>query len=91
MEVLPTNGWMDKDGKRLDMGTARHTFRVAVTVQPTDEKGKPSDLRVMSLICSFPVSPSPIANYRFDKSLETQFMITMVTMVTMMITFLVPN
>ena len=49
------------------------------------------DLRVMSPTGSFPGNLASIATYRFGRSLETQFMITMVIMVTMMITFLGPN
>jgi len=49
------------------------------------------DLRVMSPTSSISRSPAKIVTYRFGRSLETQFMINMFTMVTMMITFLVPN
>jgi hypothetical protein len=45
----------------------------------------------MSPTGSFPGNAASIVTYRFGRSLETQFMITMVTMVTMMITFLGPN
>jgi protocatechuate 3,4-dioxygenase beta subunit len=41
MEVMPANDWLDKDGKRLNLGTVKRTVRVAVTVQPADGKGKP--------------------------------------------------
>jgi hypothetical protein len=41
MEVMPANDWLDKVGKRLNLGTVKRTVRVAVTVQPADGKGKP--------------------------------------------------
>jgi hypothetical protein len=45
----------------------------------------------MSRIGSFSGNAASIVTYRFGRSLETQFMIIMLIMLTMMITFLGPN